>query len=32
MPVTVGIFDDTDGLVEVTGALTPGQHVVVAPA
>jgi hypothetical protein len=29
VPVTVGIFDDTDGLVQVTGALTPGQHVVV---
>ena len=29
MPVTVGIFDDTDGLVQVTGALTPGQRVVV---
>ena len=32
VPVRVGIFDDADGLVEVTGALTPGQHVVVAPA
>jgi multidrug efflux pump subunit AcrA (membrane-fusion protein) len=29
VPVTVGIFDDTDGLAQVTGALTPGQHVVV---
>ena len=29
VPVTVGIFDDTDGLVQVTGALTPGQRVVV---
>jgi multidrug efflux pump subunit AcrA (membrane-fusion protein) len=29
VPVAVGIFDDTDGLVQVTGALTPGQHVVV---
>jgi hypothetical protein len=29
VPVTVGIFDDADGLVQVTGALTPGQHVVV---
>ncbi len=27
--VTVGIFDDSDGLVQVTGALTPGEHVVV---
>ena len=27
--VTVGIFDDTSGLVQVTGALTPGQQVVV---
>ena len=24
------IFDDADGLVQVTGALTPGQRVVVA--
>ena len=32
VPVRVGIFDDADGLVQVTGALTPGQHVVVAPA
>jgi hypothetical protein len=30
VPVTVGIFDDTDGLVQVTGNLTPGQQVVVA--
>jgi hypothetical protein len=30
--VTPGIFDDADGLVQVTGALTPGQHVVVAPS
>jgi multidrug efflux pump subunit AcrA (membrane-fusion protein) len=30
VPVTVGIFDDADGLVQVTGALTPGQRVVVA--
>jgi hypothetical protein len=30
VPVRVGIFDDTDGLVQVTGALTPGQRVVVA--
>jgi len=29
VPVTVGIFDDADGLVQVSGALTPGQHVVV---
>jgi hypothetical protein len=29
VPVTLGIFDDTDGLVQVTGALIPGQHVVV---
>jgi multidrug efflux pump subunit AcrA (membrane-fusion protein) len=29
VPVTVGIFDDTDGLVQVTGALTPGEEVVV---
>jgi multidrug efflux pump subunit AcrA (membrane-fusion protein) len=30
VPVTPGIFDDADGLVQVTGALTPGQRVVVA--
>ena len=29
VPVQVGIFDDTDGLVQVTGNLTPGQQVVV---
>jgi hypothetical protein len=29
VPVTPGIFDDTDGLVQVTGVLTPGQRVVV---
>ena len=30
VPVQVGpVFDGTDGLVQVTGALTPGQHVVV---
>lgn len=29
VPVKVGIFDDTSGLVQVTGALTPGQRVVV---
>ena len=28
--VTTGIFDDAGGLVQVTGALTPGQRVVVA--
>jgi multidrug efflux pump subunit AcrA (membrane-fusion protein) len=27
VPVTVGIFDDTDELVQVTGALTPGEQV-----
>jgi hypothetical protein len=29
VPVTTGIFDDGDGLAQVTGALTPGQRVVV---
>jgi hypothetical protein len=29
VPVTVGIFDDNSGLVQVTGALTPGQQIVV---
>jgi hypothetical protein len=29
VPVTVGIFDDAAGLVQVTGALTPGEQVVV---
>ena len=29
VPVAIGIFDDTDGLVQVTGALTPGERVVV---
>jgi hypothetical protein len=30
LPVTVGLFDDTDGLVQVSGAgLAAGQHVVV---
>jgi hypothetical protein len=29
LPVQPGIFDDADGLVQVTGALTPGQLVVV---
>jgi hypothetical protein len=32
VPVTPGIFDDASGLVQVTGALTPGQRVVVAPS
>jgi hypothetical protein len=27
--VTVGIFDDSSGLVQVSGALTPGEQVVV---
>jgi multidrug efflux pump subunit AcrA (membrane-fusion protein) len=30
VPVTVGIFDDATGMVQVTGALTPGEQVVVA--
>jgi hypothetical protein len=30
VPVTPGIFDDATGLVQVTGALTPGERVVVA--
>jgi hypothetical protein len=30
VPVTPGIFDGADGLVQVTGALRPGQRVVVA--
>lgn len=30
VPVTVGIFDDADGQVQVTGPLAPGQRVVVA--
>jgi hypothetical protein len=30
VPVTPGIFDDASGLVQVTGALTPGQRVVVS--
>ena len=30
VPVRPGIFDDASGLVQVTGALTPGQRVVVA--
>lgn len=30
VPVTPGVFDGADGLVQVTGALTPGERVVVA--
>jgi multidrug efflux pump subunit AcrA (membrane-fusion protein) len=30
VPVTPGIFDDNSGLVQVSGALSPGQRVVVA--
>jgi hypothetical protein len=30
VPVRAGIFDDTSGLVQVTGNLAPGQRVVVA--
>ena len=30
VPVQPGIFDDASGLVQVSGALTPGQRVVVA--
>jgi multidrug efflux pump subunit AcrA (membrane-fusion protein) len=29
VPVKPGIFDDASGLVQVTGALAPGQRVVV---
>lgn len=29
VPVSLGLFDDAAGLVQVTGALTPGQQVVV---
>jgi multidrug efflux pump subunit AcrA (membrane-fusion protein) len=29
VPVTVGVFDDADGLVQVSGRLVPGQRVVV---
>jgi multidrug efflux pump subunit AcrA (membrane-fusion protein) len=29
VPVQVGIFDDSSGLVQVAGALTPGEKVVV---
>jgi hypothetical protein len=32
VPVTPGIFDDASGLVQVTGALTARQRVVVAPS
>jgi hypothetical protein len=32
VPVTPGIFDDASGLVQVTGALTAGQRVAVAPS
>ena len=32
VPVTAGIFDDNSGLVQVTGALAPGEHVVVPAA
>jgi hypothetical protein len=32
VPVQPGIFDDASGLVQVTGTLTPGQRVVVAPS
>jgi multidrug efflux pump subunit AcrA (membrane-fusion protein) len=30
VPATPGIFDDANGLVQVTGKLTPGERVVVA--
>jgi multidrug efflux pump subunit AcrA (membrane-fusion protein) len=30
VPVTPGLFDDNSGTVQVTGALTPGERVVVA--
>lgn len=29
VPVSVGLFDDASGMVQVTGNLTPGEHVVV---
>jgi hypothetical protein len=29
VPVTVGIFDDNSGMVQVTGSLTPGERIVV---
>jgi len=32
VPVQPGIFDDASGLVQVTGNLTPGERVVVAPS
>jgi hypothetical protein len=32
VPVRPGLFDDTSGLVQVAGALRPGQRVVVAPS
>jgi hypothetical protein len=32
VPVHPGIFDDASGLVQVTGALTQGERVVVAPS
>jgi hypothetical protein len=32
VPVSVGIFDGADGLVQVSGALSPGQQVVVPAA
>jgi hypothetical protein len=32
VPVRPGIFDDASGLVQVTGALRPGERVVVAPS
>jgi multidrug efflux pump subunit AcrA (membrane-fusion protein) len=30
VPVTAGLFDDNSGMVQVTGALVPGERVVVA--
>ena len=30
VPVTAGLFDDNSGMLQVTGALTPGERVVVA--
>jgi hypothetical protein len=30
VPVTAGLFDDNSGMVQVTGALTPGERVAVA--
>jgi multidrug efflux pump subunit AcrA (membrane-fusion protein) len=29
VPVTLGLFDDANGLVQVSGGLSAGQHVVV---